>query len=90
MEPGPAEDWLELAHKLETSLHGQKLLPESSAEVQRWIEKAKKTKKSSAKPEGDRSISTITVNADEVQVEQAREAGPVHVRTPAVASARPK
>src|SRR5216117_317116 len=79
MEPGPAEDWLELAHKLETSLHGQKLLPESSAEVQRWIEKAKKTKKSSAKPEGDRSISTITVNADEVQVEQAREAGPVHV-----------
>jgi transposase len=79
MDPGPAQDWLELAHKLEAALHGQELLPESSAEVQQWIEKAKQTKKSSAKPEADRSVSTITLNADEVHVEQAREAGPVHV-----------
>ena len=79
MEPGPAQDWLELAHKLQASLHGQALLPESSAEVQEWIDKASKRKKSSARPEADRSVATITVKADEVQVEQAREAGPVHV-----------
>src|SRR3972149_6692819 len=79
LEPGPSEDWLGLAHKLESALRGQALLPESSTEVQEWVEKAKKRKKSTAKPEGDRSVSTITVEPDEVQVEQAREAGPVHV-----------
>jgi len=79
LEPGPAEDWLGLAHKLQSGLRGQALLPESSTQVQEWVEKAKKRKKSTAKPEGDRSVSTITVDTDEVQVEQAREAGPVHV-----------
>src|SRR5881628_3691423 len=79
LEPGPAEDWLGLAHKLQSALHGQELLPESSAAAQEWVEKAKKRKKRTAKSEGDRSVSTITVEADEVQVELAREAGPVHI-----------
>ena len=79
LEPGPAEDWLALAHKLESALHGQEPLPESSTEIQEWIEKAQKRKKSTAKSEHVRSGSTVTVEADKIQVEQAREAGPVHV-----------
>jgi len=79
LEPGPAEDWLTLAHKLESALHGQETLPESSPEVQEWVKKARSRKKNTAQPEQARPESTVTVEIDKVQVEQAREAGPVHV-----------
>jgi hypothetical protein len=79
-EPGSVENWLGLAHKLESVLRGQECLPESSEELQSWVDKARKRSKSAAKPDDDnRSGSTITVATDEVDMEHAREAGPVHV-----------
>jgi transposase len=75
LEPGPVEDWLGLAHKLQSALRGQESLSESSAEVQPWVEKARQ--RSSSRE--DRSESTVTVAIDSVNVEQAREAGPAHV-----------
>ena len=76
LEPAPAEDWLGLAHKLQSALQGQESLSGSSTEIQEWVEKARNKKKSTGS-DGDRS--TVTVEPDRVQVEQAREAGPVHV-----------
>src|SRR6184192_3765614 len=76
LEPAPAEDWRGLAHKLQSALRGQESLSGSSTEIQEWVEKARNKKKSTGS-DGDRS--TVTVEPDKVQVEQAREAGPVHV-----------
>ncbi|HEX2715655.1 MAG TPA: IS1634 family transposase, partial [Candidatus Acidoferrales bacterium] len=75
LEPAPAEDWLGLAHKLQSALQGQESLSGSSSKIQEWVEKARNKKKST--PDGDRL--TVTVEPDQVQIEQAREAGPVHV-----------
>ena len=77
LEPAPAGDWLGLAHKLQSALQGQESLSGSSTEIQEWVEKARNKKKSTVGSDGDRS--TVTVEPDRVQVEQAREAGPVHV-----------
>src|SRR5215467_3132123 len=77
LEPAPAEDWLGLAHKLQSALEGQEDLSGSSTEIREWVEKASNKKKSTV-PE-DRSRSTVTIEPDKVQVEQAREAGPVHL-----------
>jgi len=77
LEPAPAEDWRGLAHKLQSALQGQESLSGSSTEIQEWVEKARNKKKSTVGSDGDRS--TVTVEPDQVQVEQAREAGPVHV-----------
>ena len=77
LEPAPAEDWLGLAHKLQSALQGQAPLSGSSTKIQEWVEKARNKKQSTVRSDGDRS--TVTVEPDKVQVEQAREAGPVHV-----------
>ncbi len=76
LEPGPVEDWLGLAHKLESALRGQGSLPESSEELKSWAEKARQ---SSSRSDCGRSGSTITVATDDIDMEQAREAGPEHV-----------
>ena len=71
--PGPAEDWLALAHKLESAMHGQESLLDSPAEIQALGEKATKGKKRTGA-----SGSAIAVEPDGVAMEEAREAGPVH------------
>ena len=76
LEPGPVEEWLGLAHKLESALRGQGSLPESSNQIESWAEKARKTR---SRSDGDRSGSIITVATDNIDMEQAREAGPEHV-----------
>src|SRR5438552_6127451 len=79
LEPGPAEEWLGLAHKLESALEGQESLQDSSEQIQGWVEKARKKKRGTTPPFEDQSGSTITVEADTIEIEEAREAGPVHV-----------
>src|SRR5881397_3757322 len=74
LEPGPAEEWLGLAHKLHCALKGQQSLPESSEQIQECVEKARKKNRSREA----RSGSLIAVAAEEIEIEQAREAGPVH------------
>jgi transposase len=79
LEPAPAEDWLGLAHKLHAALEGQESLSRPSTEIRAWVEKAHNKKKSNVRSDEDQSPSTVTIEPDKVQVEQAREAGPVHV-----------
>src|SRR6266581_3243524 len=77
LEPGPAEDWLGLAHKLQSALKGQESLPESSEQLQEWVERARRKTRGANRP--DQSASAITVEADRIEIEEAREAGPEHV-----------
>jgi len=79
LEPGPAEDWLGLAHKLQSALEGQESLPESSDQIQGWVERARRKNSGANQPPPERSGSAITVEAERIDIEQAREAGPVHV-----------
>src|SRR5437870_36045 len=73
LEPAPAEDWLALAHKLESALHGQESLPDSPPEIEQRSEQARNGKKRAVP-----SVSAITVDPDRITMEEAREAGPVH------------
>ncbi len=76
LEPAPAQDWRALAHKLESAMHGQASLPPGSpAEIEELSQKASKgTKRAPAAASG----SAIAVEPDRVEMEEAREAGPVH------------
>ena len=76
LAPAPREEWLALAHKLEASLRGQLALGASQAEIDKIVAKVRRTKKRAyfVNPS-----SIIEVDSDRVDVEQAREAGPVHV-----------
>ena len=48
LEPAPAEDWLALAHKLESALQGQESLPDSPPEIEQRSEQARNGKKRAA------------------------------------------
>ena len=74
LEPAPAQDWLGLAHKIQSALEGQASLSTVPTEVERLSRRALRGKKSTAT-----SDSTVTIEVDKVEIEEAREAGPVHV-----------
>lgn len=76
LEPAPQEEWLALAHKLEASLRGQLSLGASQAEIEGIVSKVRRTKKRTFFVNPG---SLIEVDSDRIDVEQAREAGPVHV-----------
>src|SRR5207249_6789644 len=54
-------------------------LQDSSEQIQGWVEKARRKKRSTSPRDEDRSGSSVTIEADKIEIEQAREAGPVHV-----------
>jgi transposase len=74
LEPAPAEHWRVLAHKLDSALQGQQSLPPMDSEIQplsaQAIKQAQKIDRASA--------SAIVVEPDSIQMEEGREAGPVH------------
>jgi transposase len=71
--PAPAEDWLGLAHKLESALQGQESLPTAAVEIPQLSEKARQ-----GKQRAPVSGAAMAVEPDGVRMEEAREAGPVH------------
>lgn len=76
LQPAPQEEWLALAHKLEASLRGQRSMGESQVDIDDIVAKARKGKKPTRVVDPG---SMIEVDSDRVEVEDAREAGPVHV-----------
>lgn len=74
LEPAPPEDWLALAHKLESALQGQTSLADSAEAIGPLSEQARRGKKRASPAPAAREI-----DSDRVTVEQARQAGPVHV-----------
>ena len=77
LAPAPAEQWLALAHRLESALQGQLSLDSSDPKLQTLLEKARRGRRRKAvRPESD---TLVTVDTDRIELEEAREAGPVHV-----------
>src|SRR5215469_3349779 len=75
LEPAPAEHWRALAHKLDSALQGQQSLPPVDSEIQPLRAKALPQARKMARP----STSAIVVEPERIQMEEGREAGPVHV-----------
>lgn len=75
LDPGPQEQWLGLARRIEAALGGQKSLF-ADADVQDLIGKVRT--RSPRPSDGDPS-DLVRVHTDRVTTERAREAGPVHV-----------
>ena len=73
LEPAPAEHWRALAHKLDSALQGQQSLPPLDSEIQPLRAKAVPQARNVA------LASAIVVEPDSIQMEEGREAGPVHV-----------
>jgi transposase len=74
LEPAPAEHWLGLAHKIEAALEGQASLPPVPTEVERFTRRARRGPRPTSWPE-----SVMAIDTNRVEIEAAREAGPVHV-----------
>ncbi len=74
LSPGPKAQWLKLAHHLQQSLSGQESLLDDSPQEQVALQKPEVAARGSKK---HRSGSDI--NWEEVEVEEARQAGAVHV-----------
>ncbi len=75
LSPGPAKKWHDLARRLEASLAGQLSLDEPDPQVEALTAKARPA--GAGRPPAEQDI--VAVHADQVRVEHAREAGPVHV-----------
>jgi len=79
LKPRPRKEWLLLAQKVETALKGQLTFEKSEPEVEEILEKARafeSQEKRALKETGD---DVVSIHTDKVQMERAREAGPVHV-----------
>jgi len=76
LAPAPKDEWLALAHKLEASLRGRLPLGPSQAQVDEIVARVRRTKQRTYCTDPS---SILEIDSDRVDVEQAREAGPVHV-----------
>jgi transposase len=78
LAPAPAEEWLGLAHRLQSALEGQLPLEAADAKFGALLETARRgvgkahERRSTAGP-------VIRVNVDGMEIEEARAAGAVHV-----------
>jgi hypothetical protein len=77
LAPAPLEQWRDLAHRLEASLQGQSSFTPADPQVAALAEKAHRAarRKAPAPSPGG----TMEVDPDRITMEEAREAGSVHV-----------
>jgi len=75
LEPAPREQWLALAHKLQSALQGQLSL--ETAQIDTLLQTRHRRQQRGARL-SVHSSSIIEIDADRVDMEQARTAGPVH------------
>jgi transposase len=78
LAPAPVEEWIALAHRLESALRGQMPLDASDAKFDALLESARR---GSSKRRGSPPVvgALVKVDTDRVEVEESRAAGPVHV-----------
>ena len=81
LAPAPREQWRSLAHRLQASLEGQASLPPADPQLEALAERTRRGPKARTEPGATRARTgaTIAVDPERVTVEEAREAGPVHV-----------
>jgi transposase len=78
LAPAPAEEWRNLARRLESALSGQLSMEESDEKFEALLETARRTRKKRTRSEPAPS-ELVQVDTDGVEIEQARSAGGVHV-----------
>jgi len=78
LKPRPRKEWLLLAQKVETALKGQITFEKEEPEVKEIVEKAKAFESQEKRALKDKD-DVVSIHTDKVQMERAREAGPVHV-----------
>ena len=79
LAPAPRQEWLALAHRIEASLAGQQAL---GLEADRAAESAlagPRGRRAQRRASPARSEARVLVDAERIRIEEAREAGPVHV-----------
>ncbi len=74
LSPGPRQKWLGLVNRVEAALQGQVPLDGPDPLVEGIVDKIR-----SAKPRLRQDDDIVAVHTDQVSLEKAREAGPVHV-----------
>ncbi|TKJ46944.1 hypothetical protein CEE34_06185 [Candidatus Aerophobetes bacterium Ae_b3a] len=79
LKPRPKKEWLLLSQKVETTLKGQLTFEEEEPEVKETLEKAKAFESREKRALKDKDDDVVSIHTDKVQMERAREAGPVHV-----------
>jgi len=79
LKPRPRKEWLLLAQKVETALKGQLTFEEEEPEVKEIVKKAKAFEAQEKRALKDKDDDVVSIHTDKVQMERAREAGPVHV-----------
>jgi transposase len=79
LAPAPSEHWLDLAHRLEASLQGQRSLSSADAQMDTLVKKVRRGRRAHAEESPTPAHATIAVDPERVTVEEAREAGTVHV-----------
>ena len=78
LAPAPKDEWLGLARKLHAALAGQStLLPDAA--VDQFVARVRPTRRSAGPAGPARADELVAVQPDQVAIEEAREAGPVHV-----------
>ena len=78
LKPRPRKEWLLLAQKVETALKGQLTFEKEEPEVEEIVKKAKAFEAQEKRALKDKDDDVISIHTDKVQMERAREAGPVH------------
>ena len=76
LSPGPRQKWLGLADRVEAALQGQVGLEDPDALVEGIVERIRSAGPGLCVPRAD---DVVAVHTDQVSLEKAREAGPVHV-----------
>ena len=79
LAPAPREHWLNLAHRLQASLAGQLPLASPDAAVATLAAKGRRGRKSRPAASSTQADAPVVVDPERVSVEEAREAGAVHV-----------
>jgi transposase len=81
LEPAPPEQWLMLAHKMESAMQGQLSLEGAQGEIEPLLGKVRKGRRSGRQIDkgSGKGSPLLVVDVDRVETEEHREAGPVHV-----------
>ena len=79
LAPAPPEQWLNLAHRLEASLQGQVSLTPADPQVEALAEKVRQGRRTRLARDHATAGPALAVDTERVSVEEAREAGAVHV-----------
>jgi len=79
LAPAPREEWLALAHNLESALSGQMPLGARDEKVDVLVQAVRRGRKRKVQSISEKDAKAITIDPNRVEMEDAREAGPVHV-----------